>query len=84
MSEKCTSIDLRELSCQQRHGLVFQCLSFLEPGYSLIITNDHDPTPLRKQVQARFGNTVSWDLEERGPTDFRITIKRLDSAPQNK
>lgn len=80
MGRKTTKLDLRELGCQQRHGLVFQCLAVLEPGYSLTIVNDHDPEPLRLQLSAQYADRLSWSLDVVGTNEFHATIQLLDRA----
>jgi len=74
MSAKETTLDLRELGCGQRHGLVFQCLSVLEPGFSIVLINDHDPEPLRRQLLAEYGERLSWKLERIAANEFKATI----------
>lgn len=76
MPDASTTLDLRELGCQQRHGLVFQCLSVMEPGQTLAFVNDHDPEPLRRQVAARFPGQFDWSLERPEPGAFRVILTR--------
>lgn len=75
MTQKTTTLDLRELGCGQRHGLVFQCLSVLEPGYSITLVNDHDPEPLRLQLLSKYGNRLTWDLKKIADHEFRATVE---------
>ncbi len=74
MTEITTTLDLRELGCQERHGLVFQCLNALEPGQSIELVNDHDPEPLRRQIKARFDRTIGWSLSNPVPQEYRVTL----------
>lgn len=73
-TDTVTTLDLRELGCQQRHGLVFQCLGVMKPGQRIVIINDHDPEPLRQQIVAQFAERLEWSLEQRSPREFRASI----------
>lgn len=75
MTQKTTTLDLRELGCGQRHGLVFQCLSVLKPGFSITLINDHDPEPLRRQLLSKYGEQLTWDLEKVADNEFRATVQ---------
>jgi uncharacterized protein (DUF2249 family) len=51
-------------------------------GESLIIKNDHDPVPLRHQVDGYFAGEFDWHYLEEGPQIFRLCFTRK-AAPQN-
>jgi uncharacterized protein (DUF2249 family) len=69
-------LDLREIPRPQRHALVFDRLSQLDAGETFTLVNDHDPVPLRNQIEMRFPNESTWEYMERGPETFRIRITR--------
>jgi uncharacterized protein (DUF2249 family) len=72
-------LDLRRIPRAQRHPLVFARLEGIAAGQSFTIVNDHDPQPLRRQLEARFIDEIAWDYVERGPDVFRICITRIGS-----
>ncbi|MCZ2078999.1 MAG: DUF2249 domain-containing protein [Bryobacterales bacterium] len=69
-------LDLRPIPHGRRHGLVFETFDKLAVGESFIIVNDHDPSPLRMQMEFMRHGELSWVYLEQGPEDFRVEIKR--------
>ena len=72
-------LDLRSIPRAQRHPLVFARLEGMAAGESFIIVNDHDPQPLRRQLEAQYIDEIAWDYLERGPAVFRICVTRVGS-----
>jgi uncharacterized protein (DUF2249 family)/quercetin dioxygenase-like cupin family protein len=70
-------IDLCLMERPERHPLVFAAFDRLAVGESLTIHNDHDPQPLRIQIEQMRQGEVSWECLERGPDTFRIRITRV-------
>lgn len=70
-------LDLRSVARGERHPLVFARVSGLAAGQSFTIVNDHDPQPLRRQLDLQFRDEISWDYLERGPEAFRVRIARV-------
>jgi len=68
MSE--TIIDVREIPRPQRHPLIFAELEKVPVGDSVIVKNDHDPVPLRGQVEQFFTGQFEWKYLEEGPEIF--------------
>lgn len=60
-----------------KHATIFQKMEDLEPGDCFILYNDHDPVPLKYQMEERWGkDAFEWEYLEQGPRDFRILITR--------
>ena len=74
-------MDVRPIPCSIKHGMILQTWRELPVGDHFILLNDHDPVPLRYQFQAEFPESLSWDYIERGPTDFRVKITKLQALP---
>ncbi|MGH7666806.1 MAG: DUF2249 domain-containing protein [Candidatus Dormibacteria bacterium] len=70
-------LDVRSLPPAQRHQLIFSTLDGLGSGSSLTLVNDHDPLPLRYQLEATRGDSFSWDYLESGPQTWRVRIGRV-------
>lgn len=77
-----TPIDVREIAPRERHPLVFSRFDALQPGQSLQLVNDHDPRPLRYQLEERCPGQVEWTYLQAGPDIFHVQIaKRAVQAP---
>jgi uncharacterized protein (DUF2249 family)/quercetin dioxygenase-like cupin family protein len=72
-----SELDLRDTPRPQRHPLVFTAFDCLEEGESFVLINDHDPQPLRRQMERTREGKVAWEYIERGPEFFRIRITRV-------
>jgi uncharacterized protein (DUF2249 family) len=70
-------IDLRLVPRAERHPLVFAAFDRLAVGESFIIFNDHDPQPLRMQIEQMRKGEMNWEYIERGPDTFRIRLTRV-------
>lgn len=60
-----------------RHEAIFARLDALRPGGRLVIVNDHDPRPLRFQLDAAWPGLYSWEYLQAGPQVWRIAITRV-------
>lgn len=69
-------LDVRALAPAKRHDTIFQNLDELAAGASLTLVNDHDPIPLRYQLEATREGDFTWDYEEQGPATWRVRIGR--------
>lgn len=69
--------DARGISKRFRHAAIFGALESLDYGEAMRFVNDHDPLPLLRQIEARYGNQVGIHYVERQPAqvviDFRVT-----------
>lgn len=71
-------LDVRAVPHAQRHTLILGRLERLEPGQALVISVDHDPLPLRRHLEAVYGDRLEWTYRLRGPEDWRVGIRRRD------
>lgn len=69
--------DVREISCREKHALIFKRWTDLPVGGYFVLVNDHDPVPLYYQFDAQFAGAFSWDYLEQGPEVFQVKITRL-------
>ena len=77
-------LDVREIPCSIKHGLIIQTFIDLAAGEHFILRNDHDPVPLRYQFEAEFPGTFTWENVHRRPEDVAVKItkvKALSGAP---
>ena len=69
-------LDVRVIPPREKHPTIFSTFRALEPGDAFVLVNDHDPVPLRFQLEAQHGGQYSWDYLERGPAVWRVRIAR--------
>ncbi len=74
------TLDVRRIPQAARHDRIFGRLEELASGEALGIVNDHDPVPLRNQLDALWPGGFSWSYEETGPDLWRVLITRRQGA----
>lgn len=67
-------VDVRPLPHQGRHNVIIGKLQELADDGALVITNDHDPKPLRYQTDALWPGRFEWAYLEEGPDVWRVRI----------
>ncbi len=77
-------VDLRRTPHERRHGIVFWAFDALSVGESFFLVNDHDPAPLRMQMDVLYPKAVGWEYVQQGPYEFRIKITRLAETPKRQ
>ena len=80
--DKDRVLDVREIPCSIKHGLVLRTCLELPQGSCFILLNGHDPVPISQQLQTEFPGCYAWDYLERGPEAFRIRISKLRELPE--
>lgn len=76
-------LDVREVPRPLRHPMIFAKFDALASGESFQLVNNHDPIPLNRQFESSRPGEASWEYLERGPSLFRIRIKRI-AAPREQ
>jgi uncharacterized protein (DUF2249 family) len=71
-----TDLDVRSIAHSERHTRIFAAVAALEPGEAFVLANDHDPKPLRFQLDAREPGQIGWDYLAQGPQVWRVRISR--------
>jgi regulator of cell morphogenesis and NO signaling len=69
-------LDATLLDPRVKHATIFSRFDELKPGDFLVLHNDHDPMPLRFQLENMRGDIFTWEYIERGPELFRIKISK--------
>jgi uncharacterized protein (DUF2249 family) len=70
-------LDARTIAHGARHEVIFSKLHALAAGESLFIVNDHDPKPLRYQLDAAWPGVFEWSYVLAGPQVWRIEITKV-------
>lgn len=68
-------VDMREIAPRVRHTVVFQLFEHLDAAHSLQLVVDHDPRPLRLQLEAKHGSRCRWTDLEQGPDVWRVRLQ---------
>ncbi|MDQ2862511.1 MAG: DUF542 domain-containing protein, partial [Bacteroidota bacterium] len=76
-------LDATLLNPSIKHATIFSRFDELKPGESMVLHNDHDPLPLRFQLENMRGDIFTWDYLEKGPDLFRIKISKNKVAAAN-
>ena len=79
-SQDDVPLDVRALPHFQRHQTIFNVLPRLAAGQALVVTVDHDPQPLRYQLDALHPGEFGWEYLDRGPNVWQVAIRRRDDA----
>jgi uncharacterized protein (DUF2249 family) len=79
------TLDVRPMPPRVRHETIFERLDTLAAGETLRLVNDHDPAPLRYQLDATRPDQFRWEYVERGPEKWAIditsTARVVDARP---
>lgn len=79
------TLDVRPLPPRERHETIFERLDTLATGETLRLVNDHDPAPLRYQLDATRPHQFRWEYVESGPEEWAIditsTARVVDARP---
>ena len=67
-------IDVRAIAPHERHAQLFDRFDGLLPGEAFVIVNDHNPVPLRRQLEGRSPGEVQWTCLQDGPALWRVQI----------
>lgn len=61
------TFDARGIAKRFRHAAIFGALGALDKGETMRFVNDHDPLPLLRQIDERFGGRVDIAYVQRDP-----------------
>lgn len=73
-------IDVRTLLPRHRHALIFQHFDELKTGEAMELLNDHDPMPLRYQLESRAPGSFSWTYLQSGPALWQVRIVKAPAT----
>lgn len=68
------TLDVRPMPPRARHETIFGRLDELPTGGTLRLVNDHDPAPLRYQLDATRPGQFRWEYVEQGPEEWAVDI----------
>jgi uncharacterized protein (DUF2249 family) len=73
-------IYVADIDRRHRHTIIEQLFAHLASGASLQIVVDHDPRPLRFQLEAKHGSRCQWTYLEEGPDTWRVRLQQKDKV----
>ncbi len=68
------SLDVRPMPPRERHDTIFERFDQLATGETLRLVNDHDPAPLRYQLDATRPGQFRWEYVEQGPDEWKVDV----------
>lgn len=69
--------DARGIAKRFRHAAIFGALDSLTPGETMRFCNDHDPIPLLRQLQERYGENVQINYVQKVPGEVVIDFVKI-------
>lgn len=76
-ADKLYNFDARGIAKRFRHAAIFGALDALTPGETMRFFNDHDPIPLLRQMQERYGESVTVTYVQKVPGEVVIDFARV-------
>lgn len=80
MSTTLEEIDVRTIAPSERHAQLFDRFDSMLPGEAFVIASDHNPLPLRRQLEGRAPGEVQWSYLQDGPDLWRVQIGRQEAS----
>lgn len=74
-------LEVRDIPCSIKHGLILQTFRDLAVGEYFILVNGHDPVPLYYQFSAEWPETFTWEHQLRLPEEVRVKITKVRPLP---
>lgn len=74
-------IDVRPISRQRRHPVIFEAYKQLSIGQSLILLNDHEPCGLRDEFERELAGAFGWEALPITDAAHRVRITKHASTP---
>lgn len=68
------TLDVRPMPPRERHATIFEQIDQLATGETLRLVNDHDPAPLRYQLDATRPDQFRWEYVTQGPEEWAVDI----------
>jgi uncharacterized protein (DUF2249 family) len=76
-------LDVRTLTPSRRHAMIFEQLEQLAVGGTLRVVVDHDPRPLRYELEDRSPGAFAWKYVECGPERWSVDVsKQNEPSPR--
>lgn len=77
LASTTATLDVRAIAPIERHRLIFDRLAALPAGEALQLVNDHDPVPLRLQIDKQWPGQFECTYLDKGPDSWRLEIRKV-------
>lgn len=78
--EHCEELDLYQIPKPQLASLVLERFDALMLGESFVLTTDHNPVLVDRELENRRPGQATWEDLNRGPVKYRTRIRRVAPA----
>lgn len=72
-----STLDVRPIPIPERHPKILKALAVLPSGKPLVIVSDHEPRPLRAELERKFGASLRWGQINLGDGQWQIRLVKL-------
>jgi uncharacterized protein (DUF2249 family) len=69
-------LDVRNIVPKERHPKIFNTFDGLKKGEMMVLINDHDPKPLKYQLDVERMGHLDWKYVEQGPEVWKVEITK--------
>ncbi len=73
---EAAELDVRSIAPARKHPTIHARLNDLAPGETLTLLNDHDPRPLRFELEHDHPGLYVFEYLESGPEIWRVLVRR--------
>ncbi len=70
-------MDVREIPCSIKHGLILRTCVELPVGGHFILLNGRDPVPLREEISGLWPGAFAWEYLVQKADEVRVKITKL-------
>jgi uncharacterized protein (DUF2249 family) len=75
-------MDVREIPCSVKHGLILSTCVKLPVGGHFILLNGHDPVPLRDRIATIWPDAFAWEYLAQRENEVRVKITKLKAVTE--
>ena len=76
-------MDVREIPCSIKHGLILRNCVDLPVGDHFILLNGRDPVHMRDQLSRSWPGAFGWDYLVNQPDEVRVKITKLQAMKED-
>ena len=76
-------MDVREIPCSIKHGLILRTCVELAVGDHFILLNGRDPVHLREEIAVWWPGAFAWEYLAQKPEEIRVKITKLKEVTEH-